>query len=106
MILIGKYPADDSANIAWARDGWTASDPFGHHGRVYLNFPGHGEDGNALTRVSFGSNYQRLAKIKAKFDPTMEFALRVGQNECSAIYQGRAFRERRLMPKRKRKDDL
>ncbi len=71
-------PADDAANIAWARVGWTASEPFGHHGRVYLNFPGHGEDGDAPTRASFGSNYQRLAKIKAKYDPANRF--RFNQN--------------------------
>src|SRR3546814_12888688 len=26
-------PGDDAANIAWARDGWAASERFGHHGR-------------------------------------------------------------------------
>src|SRR3546814_18921883 len=33
-------PGDDAANIAWARDGWTASERFGHHGRVYLDRKG------------------------------------------------------------------
>jgi len=65
--------ADDAANMAWARMGWSASEPFGHHGRVYLNFPGHGEDGNALTRAAFGANYQRLAAIKARYDPHNRF---------------------------------
>ncbi|SDL89839.1 FAD/FMN-containing dehydrogenase [Modicisalibacter muralis] len=71
-------PGEDTANIAWARDGWTASERFGHHGRVYLNFPGHGEDGAALTRTSFGSNYQRLVEIKTKYDPENRF--RFNQN--------------------------
>jgi FAD/FMN-containing dehydrogenase len=71
-------PGDDAANIAWARDGWTESERFGHHGRVYLNFPGHGEEGDALTRTSFGSNYQRLVKIKTKYDPENRF--RFNQN--------------------------
>lgn len=68
-------PDEDAANIAWARAGWTASERFGHHGRGYLNFPGHGEDGAELTRASFGSNYQRLVKIKTKYDPQNRFRL-------------------------------
>ena len=71
-------PGDDAANIAWARDGWEASERFGHHGRVYLNFPGHGEDGAALTRASFGPNYRRLVEIKTKYDPDNRF--RFNQN--------------------------
>jgi FAD/FMN-containing dehydrogenase len=70
-------PGEDAANIAWARDGWKASERFGHHGRVYLAFPGHGEDA-ALTRTSFGSNYQRLVEIKTKYDPENRF--RFNQN--------------------------
>jgi FAD/FMN-containing dehydrogenase len=69
---------DDAANIAWARDGWKASERFGHHGRVYLNFPGHGEDGAALTRTSFGSNYQRLVEVKTRYGPENRF--RFNQN--------------------------
>ncbi|SEN79120.1 Berberine and berberine like [Roseovarius tolerans] len=64
---------DDDANIAWSRQGWTASEPFGHHGRAYLNFPGHGEDGDALTRASFGENYKKLVEIKTKYDPHNRF---------------------------------
>ena len=65
--------ADDDANIAWSKEGWTASERFGHHGRAYLNFPGHGEDGDALTRASFGVNYKRLVEIKTKYDPHNRF---------------------------------
>ena len=46
---------------------------FGHHGRAYLNFPGHGEDNAALTRTSFGPNYERLVEIKIKYDPQNRF---------------------------------
>lgn len=69
---------EDDANIAWAREGWVASERFGHHGRAYLNFPGHGEDGAALTRASFGANYRRLVEIKTKYDPENRF--RFNQN--------------------------
>ncbi len=70
--------SDDEINIAWAREGWNAAEAFGHRGRAYLNFPGHGEDGEALTRASFGANYQRLVSIKTKYDPENRF--RFNQN--------------------------
>lgn len=69
---------DDAANMAWSRDGWKSAEPYGDHGRVYLNFPGHGEDGDALTRTTFGPNYQRLVEIKTKYDPHNRF--RFNQN--------------------------
>ena len=71
-------PKDDEANISWSQDGWTNAERFGHHGRIYLNFPGHGEDNEALTRTSFGENYQRLVEIKTKYDPENRF--RFNQN--------------------------
>lgn len=70
--------ADDDKNIAWSRDGWNAAGPYAQEGRVYLNFPGHGEDGEDLTRAAFGANYTRLAQIKAKYDP--ENVFRFNQN--------------------------
>ena len=75
---VWSYPGDDAANIAWSRDGWSNSERFGHHGRAYLNFPGHGEDNAALTRTSFGPNYQRLVGIKTRYDPKNRF--RFNQN--------------------------
>lgn len=69
---------DDAANIAWSRDAWETAAQHGHHGRAYLNFPGHGEDGEALTRASFGSNYKRLVEIKTRYDPENRF--RFNQN--------------------------
>jgi FAD/FMN-containing dehydrogenase len=51
--------ADDSANIAWVRGFW--EDMQRHStGRLYLNFPGHGE-GDDLVRDAFGAQaYARL----------------------------------------------
>lgn len=71
-------PGDDAANIGWSREGWESAAPHGHHGRAYLNFPGHGEDGEALTRASFGANYTRLVEIKTRYDPENRF--RFNQN--------------------------
>ncbi|MCV2869461.1 FAD-binding oxidoreductase [Defluviimonas sp. WL0002] len=71
-------PADDRANIDWSREGWDASARFGLAGRIYLNFPGHGEDNAALTETAFGANYAKLVAIKTKYDPTNMF--RFNQN--------------------------
>jgi len=71
-------PSDDDANIAWSREGWSNSERFGHHGRAYLNFAGHGEDNTVLTQTSFGTNYDRLVELKTKYDPRNRF--RFNQN--------------------------
>jgi FAD/FMN-containing dehydrogenase len=44
-------------------------------GRLYLNFPGHGEDAD-LVRDALGVEaYSRLAKIKHRYDPDNLFRL-------------------------------
>lgn len=75
---VWSEPADDDANIAWSRTGWSNSERFGHLGRSYLSFPGHGEDGASMTRTSFGANYPRLVEVKTKYDPQNRF--RFNQN--------------------------
>ena len=69
---------DDQVNIAWTRDFWGRMQPHSHHGRMYLNFPGLGEEGERLLRDSFGANYARLQAIKRKYDPGNVF--RFNQN--------------------------
>jgi FAD/FMN-containing dehydrogenase len=72
---IWKSPADDEKNLSWSRRFWN---DMKHHsgGRAYLNFAGLGEEGEALVRSSYGAaNYQRLAALKAKYDPTNLFRL-------------------------------
>ena len=45
-------------------------------GGSYLNFPGEGEEGEALLRASYGSdNYDRLVELKSRFDPANLFRL-------------------------------
>ena len=66
-------PADDDANIAWARDCLRELTPDGD-GKPYVNFPGFLEEGEAMTRAAFGANYARLARLKARYDPENLFA--------------------------------
>jgi FAD/FMN-containing dehydrogenase len=59
---------EDARNIAWARGLFADMGRFSSGG-MYLNFPGHTEEGDALLRQSFGSSYERLQAVKAKYDP-------------------------------------
>jgi FAD/FMN-containing dehydrogenase len=68
----------DAANIGWTRDFWERMKPHSDRGRIYLNFPGLGEEGDDLVRRSFGSNFERLTQIKRKYDPDNVF--RFNQN--------------------------
>jgi FAD/FMN-containing dehydrogenase len=75
---IWTKPEDDERNIAWTRDFWHSMKPHSHHGRIYLNFPGLGEEGEDLVSRTFADNYRRLAAIKRKYDPDNMF--RFNQN--------------------------
>jgi FAD/FMN-containing dehydrogenase len=66
---------DNDLAIAWTRDAWAEMKPFSRGG-AYLNFPGQGEEGEALLRASYGdANYDRLVRIKSEYDPTNLFRL-------------------------------
>lgn len=64
------------AVVQWTRAQIEAMKPHSPGGS-YLNFPGVGADPDAV-REAYGPNYERLAKIKAKYDPANMF--RMNQN--------------------------
>lgn len=70
--------ADDNRNIGWTRDLWERMKSHSQQGRIYLNFPGLGEEGTKLLEDTFGENYTRLREIKRKYDPLNRF--RFNQN--------------------------
>ena len=65
--------AHNDANIAWARDTWSALQPF-ISGGVYVNELGE-DDGADRVMSAYGPNYERLVQIKAKYDPGNTFCL-------------------------------
>jgi FAD/FMN-containing dehydrogenase len=69
--------ADDAANIAYTRAFCEAAAPFSN-GQTYFNFPGMFEESDAAVRASYGANHERLARVKAAYDPDNRF--RPGQN--------------------------
>jgi len=72
MNVHGRWedPADDKHCIAWARDYFNASASFATGG-VYVNFL-TADEGDRV-RAAYGSNYDRLALLKRKYDPTNLF---------------------------------
>jgi FAD/FMN-containing dehydrogenase len=67
-------PEQSEEAIAYGRDFWAAMERHSNGG-VYLNFPGLGEEKEALVRAGYGENYDRLAELKARYDPENLFRM-------------------------------
>jgi hypothetical protein len=66
-----KEPENGEGHIAWVRNSWQAAAPFSHG--VYVNHMD--KDDSTRVRAAYGSNYERLAEIKQKYDPDNFFRL-------------------------------
>ena len=64
--------ADDETCISWAREFFNASAPYASGG-AYVNFMTD-EEGDRVA-AAYGSNYDRLVRIKNKYDPENVFHL-------------------------------
>jgi FAD/FMN-containing dehydrogenase len=73
-VIAGMWedPADNEKNIAWVRSYYDALQPYSAEGG-YINFM----DGDDQTRVkaNYRGDYERLASIKATYDPANVFHL-------------------------------
>jgi len=67
--------SDTDANIRWTRDFWQAMQPF-LADAAYVNYLGDVEEEGI--RAAYGKKYERLAALKARYDPTNFF--RMNQN--------------------------
>jgi FAD/FMN-containing dehydrogenase len=78
QVIVGVDP--DPANAAvikqWAVDYWEATHPYSAGG-AYANFM-MDDEGQERVRATYGANYDRLAQIKAVYDP--ENVFRINQN--------------------------
>jgi FAD/FMN-containing dehydrogenase len=72
-----EHGEDDDAAVAWGREVFHRMQPYST-GAQYVNFPGLYEDNDAMVRDTFGSNLDRLATLKRRYDPTNLF--RLGHN--------------------------
>ena len=76
IVGVDPDPANKDRITAWARNYWEALHPFGAGG-AYVNFMMEGE-GEERIRATYRHNYEKLAQVKAKYDPDNFF--RVNQN--------------------------
>jgi FAD/FMN-containing dehydrogenase len=72
LIITGEWidPAESERNIRWVRDCWQAVRPYAKE-TVYVNYVDAGED--ARFKAAYGANYERLAALKATYDPANFF---------------------------------
>jgi hypothetical protein len=75
IIGVDPDPAGATALRDWAVGYWEALHPYSAGG-AYVNFMM--DEGQERVQATYGSNYERLAKIKAQVDP--ENVFRVNQN--------------------------
>ncbi len=68
-------------HVAWVRESWERIRPFSTGGN-YVNFQ-MAEDDSGRTADAYGNNYERLQRIKAKYDPHNLF--RVNRNIPPAV---------------------
>lgn len=68
---IWSDPAESEGQIQWARDFFEAMQPFSDDA-VYVNYLG--DEGDDRVRAAYGEHYERLAALKAKYDPENVFS--------------------------------
>ena len=84
MVIAGIDPDPSKAGAlkTWAKAYWEAVHPY-TMGGAYVNFMM--EEGEDRVKATYGDNYERLVKVKNKYDPTNLF--RVNQNIRPAAQQ-------------------
>ncbi len=76
MSIIAEWTdtAEDSANIAWARDLWAGTQSY-VMSSVYANHMTADETPDRVRAAYGASKYERLAELKAQYDPTNVFRM-------------------------------
>ena len=72
IVGVDPDPANSDRITAWARDYWQALHPFSAGG-AYVNMMM--DEGEERIRAAYRDNYERLAAIKTKYDPSNFFRL-------------------------------
>ena len=77
IFAVGEDPADAGMLRDWAIEYWEALHPYAARGSgAYVNFMM--DEGQERVRAAYGTNYDRLAAVKGKYDPDNLF--HVNQN--------------------------
>jgi hypothetical protein len=81
IAAIGNDPSQAEALKAWGRAYWDAVHPFNLEGG-YVNFM-FDDEARGRVQATYGENYERLAAVKARYDP--ENLFRVNQNIAPSV---------------------
>jgi hypothetical protein len=84
IVGVSPDPSDGGRIRDWAVRYWEALHPFSAGG-AYVNFMM--EEGQERVRATYRDNYDRLAKVKRKYDPGNLF--RINQNVMPAMVSAR-----------------
>jgi len=79
-VVLADGPADNEANIKWVKDYYRAIHPHSASDGGYVNFMSSDDDRRAP--ANYGANYERLAAVKATYDPDNLF--HINQNIAPA----------------------
>jgi len=71
-VSVWTDPAQTRTHLEWAREWWDLMKRFSLGGEYVNNL---GEEGDDRVRAAYGANYDRLAALKNKYDPTNFFRL-------------------------------
>jgi FAD/FMN-containing dehydrogenase len=84
MVIVGVSPdpADNPTMIDWARSYWRDLHPYSAGGAYVNMMMDASDEGQERVRAAYGGNYDRLTRIKRKYDPQNLF--RVNQNIAPA----------------------
>ena len=75
IVGVDPDPANNERLISWARSYWEALHPYSAGG-AYINFMM--DEGEDRVKATYRGNFERLSRIKAKYDPNNLFS--VNQN--------------------------
>lgn len=81
-VIAGMWPdpADNEANIRWVKDYYAAIHPHSGGEGGYINFMA--DDDDYRVQANYGANFERLAQVKATYDPDNVF--HINQNIAPA----------------------
>ena len=74
MLVLSQWieGSDDSRCVSWARESYSALQPFVGASR-YMNYMDHDDTASATLSAVYGPNLDRLRQVKAKYDPQNVF---------------------------------
>ena len=84
IVGVDPDPANNERITSWTKDYWEATHPYSLGG-AYVNFMM--EEGQERVKATYRDNYDRLLKIKEKYDPTNLFHLNQNIKASSELHE-------------------